>query len=204
LPSRVHKIRKPNGEYRTLKIPAIRDRVVQGALKLILEPIFDADFQPGSFGFRPKRAAHLAVDRVSERLVKGKTRVIDVDLKAFFDTIRNDKLLAKVAQRINDPRVIHLLKLILKSSGKRGVIQGGVISPLLSDIYLNKLDMVLEKAKLTTTEGKYTRVKYSRFADDLVILVSYHRNSDWLLYAVKYRLAQELDKLGVFINTDKT
>jgi len=204
LASKVHKIRKPNGEYRTLKIPAIRDRVVQGALKLLLEPIFDADFQPGSFGYRPKRTAHQAVDRVSEGLVKGKTRVIDVDLKAYFDTIRHDKLLAKVAQRINDPRVMHLLKLILKSSGKRGVIQGGVISPLLSNIYLNELDMMLEKAKLTTTEGKYTRVEYARFADDLVILVSYHRNSDWLLDAVKYRLLQELDKLGVSLNTDKT
>lgn len=204
LPSRVHKIRKPNGEYRTLKIPAIRDRVVQGALKLILEPIFDADFQSGSFGYRPKRTAHQAVDRVSEGLVKGKTRVIDVDLKAYFDTIRHDKLLQKVARRINDPRIMHLLKLILKSSGKRGVVQGGVISPLLSNIYLNELDMMLEKAKQTTREGEYYRLEYARFADDLIILVSYHRRSDWLLEAVKYRLMQELDKLGVSLNTDKT
>ena len=204
LPSKVHKIPKENGEYRTLKIPAIRDRVVQGALKLILEPIFDADFQPGSFGYRPKRTAHQAIDRVSEGLVKGKTRVIDVDLKSYFDTIRHDKLLEKVAQRINDPKVMHLLKLILKSSGKRGVIQGGVISPLLSNIYLNELDKMLEKAKLVTTEGKYTRLEYARFADDLIILVSYHRNADWLLEAVKYRLMQELDKLGVSLNTDKT
>lgn len=204
LPSRPHKISKPNGEYRTLKIPAIRDRVVQGALKLILEPIFDADFQPGSFGYRPKRTAHQAIDRVSEGLVKGKTRVIDVDLKAYFDTIRHDKLLGKVAQRVNDPRIMSLLKLILKSSGKRGVIQGGVISPLLSNIYLNELDMMLEKAKQTTREGKYYRLEYARFADDLVILVSYHRSADWLLEAVKYRLMQELDKLGVSLNTEKT
>lgn len=204
LPSKVHKILKSNGEYRTLKIPAIRDRVVQGALKLLLEPIFDADFQPGSFGYRPKRTAHQAIDRVSEGLVKGKTRVIDVDLKAYFDTIRHDKLLEKVARRINDPRVMHLLKLILKSSGKRGVVQGGVISPLLSNIYLNELDMMLEKAKQTTRDGKYYRLEYARFADDIVILVSYHRRADWLLKAVKYRLMQELDKLGVSLNTDKT
>lgn len=162
LPSKVHKILKSNGEYRTLKIPAIRDRVVQGALKLILEPIFDADFQPGSFGYRPKRTAHQAIDRVSEGLVKGKTRVIDVDLKAYFDTIRHDKLLEKVARRINDPRVMHLLKLILKSSGKRGVVQGGVISPLLSNIYLNELDMMLEKQnrqlEMENTTGWNTHV----------------------------------------------
>jgi len=99
---------------------------------------------------------------------------------------------------------MHLLKLVLKSTGKRGVIQGGVLSPLLSNIYLNELDKMLEKAKMTTTEGKYIRLEYARFADDLVILVTYHRNSDWLLRAVKYRLMQELDKLGVSLNRDKT
>ena len=104
--------------------------MVQGALKLILEPIFEADFQPGSFGYRPKRTAHQAVMRVAEAIVEGKTRVIDLDLKAYFDNVRHDLLLAKVARRISDPDVLHLLKMILKANGKCGVPQGGVISPV--------------------------------------------------------------------------
>jgi len=108
--------------------------VVQGALKLIVEPIFEADFHDGSFGYRPKRTAQQAVDRVAEAIVRNKTRVIDVDLAAYFDSVRHDRLLAKVARRIQDREILHLLKLILKASGKRGVPQGGVISPLLSNI----------------------------------------------------------------------
>src|ERR1700748_864075 len=91
-------------------IPAICDRVVQGALKLLLEPIFEADFQPGSFGYRPGRTAHEAVQRVAEASVKHKTRVIDVDLRAYFDNVRHDLLLAKVARRVSDAEVLHLLK----------------------------------------------------------------------------------------------
>src|SRR2546428_10910654 len=116
---------------RILSIPTIRDRVVQGALKLILEPIFEADFQPGSYGYRPKRSAHDAVVRVAESMVKYKTRVIDVDLKAYFDNIRHHLLLAKVAQRGNDPDVLHGLKLMLKASGTKGVAQGGAVSTVL-------------------------------------------------------------------------
>ena len=112
---------------RVLSIPTIRDRVVQGAFKLILEPIFEADFQPGSYGYRPKRSAHDAVLRVAEAIVKYKTRVIDVDLQAYFDNIRHHSLVAKVAQRVNDPDVLHVLKLMLKASGKKGVAQGGVM-----------------------------------------------------------------------------
>ena len=119
---------------RVLSIPTIRDRVVQGALKLILEPIFEADFQPGSYGYRPKRSAHDAVQRVAEAIVQYKTRVIDVDLQAYFDNIRHHILLAKVAQRVNDPEVLHVLKLMLEVSGKKGVAQGGVLSPLLSNL----------------------------------------------------------------------
>ncbi|MDH3691582.1 MAG: reverse transcriptase/maturase family protein [Gammaproteobacteria bacterium] len=88
-------------QVRQLSIPCIRDRVVQGALKLIVEPIFEADFQPGSFGYRPKRSAHQAVIRVADAIVVGKTQVIDVDLKAYFDGVRHDLLLAKVAARVN-------------------------------------------------------------------------------------------------------
>src|SRR5437879_3292730 len=119
-------IPKAGGKVRVLGIPAIRDRVVQGALKLIVEPIFEADFHDGSFAYRPKRTAQQAVDRVAEAIVRNKTRVIDVDLAAYFDSVRHDRLLAKVARRIQDREILHLLKLILKASGKRGVPQGGV------------------------------------------------------------------------------
>jgi RNA-directed DNA polymerase len=114
---------------RILSIPTIRERVVQGALQLILEPIFEADFQPGSYGYRPKRSAQDAVVRVAEAIVKDKTRVIDVDLQAYVDKIRHHLLLAQVAQRINAPEGLHGLKLRLKVSGKKGVAQGGVLSP---------------------------------------------------------------------------
>ena len=119
-----------SNKVRTLSIPCIRDRVVQGALKLIVEPIFEADFQPGSFGYRPKRSAHQALVRVADAIAQGKTRVIDIDLKAYFDGVRHDLLLAKVAQRIRDDEVLHLLKIMLKANGKQGVPQGGVITPL--------------------------------------------------------------------------
>ena len=109
---------------RVLSIPAIRDRVVQGALKLILEPIFEADFEPGSFGYRPKRTAHAAVNRVAEAIVRYKTRVIDLDLRAYFDNVRHHRLLQKVAARVNDDDVMHLLKMMLTATGKKGVPQG--------------------------------------------------------------------------------
>src|SRR4051794_21999880 len=170
LPARRQEIPKDGGKVRVLSIPAIRDRVVQGALKLILEPIFEADFQPGSFGYRPKRTAHEAVDRVARAIVQEKTRIIDIDLRSYFDNVRHDRLLAKVARRVVDADVLHLLKLMLKANGQRGVPQGGVISPLLSNLYLNEVDRMLERAKETTRYGKYTYIEYARFADDLVIL----------------------------------
>ena len=170
LPARRQEIPK-DGEVRVLSIPAIRDRVVQGALKLILEPIFEADFQPGSFGYRPKKTAHDAVQRVAEAIVRRKTRVLDFDLRSYFDNIRHDRLLEKVAKRIDDGDILHLLKVILKASGKTGVPQGGVISPLLSNLYLNEVDLMLERAKAVTRQGKYTYIEYARFADDLVILI---------------------------------
>src|ERR1019366_4847861 len=131
--ARKKEIPKDGGKkVRILSIPSIRDRVVQGALKLILEPVLEADFQPGSYGYRPKRTAHEAVHRVATAIVQRKTRVIDLDLRAYFDTVRHHLLLEKVARRINDGEVMRLLKLMLTASGKQGVPQGGVISPLLS------------------------------------------------------------------------
>jgi RNA-directed DNA polymerase len=126
MPNRKQEIPRDGGKkVRVLSIPAIRDRVVQGALRLILEPIFEADFQPGSYGYRPGRTAHEAVDLVEKAIVYGKTRVIDVDLRAYFDNVRHHILLEKLAQRIDDADVLHLLKLILKATGSKGVPQGG-------------------------------------------------------------------------------
>jgi RNA-directed DNA polymerase len=189
---------------RVLAIPTIRARVVQGALKLILEPIFEADFQPGSYGYRPKRSAHEAVQRVAEAIVQHKTRVLDLDLHAYFDNIRHHQVLEKVARRVNDAQVLHLLKLILKASGKKGVAQGGVLSPLLSNLYLTEVDKMLERAKEVTHYGPYTYVEYCRFADDLVVLVDAHARHDWLIEAVNKRLREELAKLHVEINAEKS
>jgi len=201
---RRQEIPKDGGKVRVLSIPCIRDRVVQGALKLIVEPVFEADFQSGSYGYRPKRTAHEAINRVAAAIVQRKTRVIDIDLRSYFDGVRHHVLLAKVARRIDDDDVMHLLKLILKASGKRGVPQGGVISPVLSNLYLDEVDRMLERAIENTRRGKYTFVEYVRFADDLVILIDAHPQHDWLMKAVEKRLREELAKLDVQINEEKS
>jgi RNA-directed DNA polymerase len=197
-------IPKGGGKDRVLGIPAIRDRVVQGALKLILEPIFEADFCDGSYGYRPRRTAQAAVARVEKSIVHGKTRVIDLDLAAYFDTVRHDLLLGKVARRVRDGEILHLLKLMLRTSGKRGEPQGGVLSPLLANIYLTEVDAMLERAKRMTQEGAYRRVEYARYADDLVILVDWHRRHDWLLTAIHRRLREEFAKLDLRVNEAKS
>ena len=205
-PMRVRKkeIPKDGGKVRVLSIPAIRDRVVQGALKLILEPIFEADFQPGSYGYRPKRTAHEAVARVAQAIVEEKTSIIDLDLKAYFDNVQHYLVLQKVAKRVQDDAVMHLLRMILKATGKKGVPQGGVISPLLSNLYLNEVDRMLEKAVDVTRRGKSTNVQYARFADDLVVLIDAERRNDWLVKAVNKRLREEFAKLRVAVNEDKS
>ena len=191
-------------KVRILSIPSIRDRVVQGALKLILEPIFEADFQPGSFGYRPKRTAHDAVHTVARGIAQGKTYVIDLDLRAYFDSVRHATLLTQVATRIRDDSVMRLLRLVLKSTGKRGVPQGGPLSPLLSNLYLNGVDKMLERAKAVTRNGPYMAIEYARYADDLVVLLDAHPRHRWLLAAVSKRLREELAKLGVEVNEEKT
>ena len=202
--ARKKEIPKDGGKVRVLSIPSIRDRVVQGAVKLILEPIFEADFQPGAYGYRPKRTAQQAVNRVAQAIVESKTRIIDIDLRAYFDNVQHDLLLEKVARRVQDDEVMHLLKMMLKATGEKGVPQGGVVSPLLSNVYLTEVDRMLERAIATTRNGKYTYVQYARFADDLVILIDSHPRHDWLVTAVNRRLREEVGKLRVEINEEKS
>jgi RNA-directed DNA polymerase len=150
------------------------------------------------------RSAHGAIQRVSEAIIQGKTHVIDLDLRSYFDTVRHHIVLEKVARRVNDDDVMHLLKMILKASGKLGVPQGGVISPLLSNLYLTEVDKMLERAKEVTRTGRWTAVEYARFADDLVILVDSHPRHRWLRKAVEKRLREELAKLQVEVNDEKS
>jgi RNA-directed DNA polymerase len=121
-----------------------------------------------------------------------------------FDNVQHYLLLEKVGRRVHDDEVMHLLKMMLKVTGEKGVPQGGVISPLLSNLYLTEVDRMLEKAIATTRYGKYTYVQYARFADDLVILIDSHSRHGWLCRAVERRLREELAKLRVEINEDKS
>lgn len=204
LPCRQVEIPKEGGKVRTLKIPAIRDRVVQGALRLILEPIFEADFQPGSYGYRPNRTAHEALERVRGGLNKHLHQVIDLDLASYFDTVRHDLLLMKLAQRINDDDVMWLSKSILKAGGKRGLPQGSVIGPLWANVFLNEIDRMLERAQEATKQGPYEVVRYTRFADDLVVLCSTHPKAAHWAAVVEKRLREELGKLDLTVNEEKT
>lgn len=146
LPIRNRKVQIPksNGKTRTLGIATIKDRVVQGALKLIIEPIFEADFSDCSYGFRPNRNQHQAVHRVAKGIVRGFTKVIDVDLTAYFDNINHGMLMDKIALRLNDPKIMRLIKLMLKANGKVGVPQGGLCEALHNEPY----------AKLTIMQSK--------------------------------------------------
>lgn len=202
--NRRKEIPKAGGKLRALNIPCIRDRIVQSALKLIIEPIFESDFQDGSYGYRPKRKAHEAINRVAKAVIKGNTKAIDIDLKSYFDNVRHHILMEKIAKRVNDKEIMHLIKLILKVGGKRGIAQGSPISPLLSNIYLNEVDKMLEKTKEVTKTGKYKHIEYARWADDLVIMISEHQKWSWLEKSIYKRLQEELAKLKVDVNEEKT
>jgi len=141
---------------------------------------------------------------VDQAIVQGLTRIIDLDLRAYFDNVQHSLLLAKVARRVQDASVMGLLRMVLKSTGAKGVPQGGVISPMLSNLYLTKVDQMLEKAIATTRRGQYLNVQYARFADDLVVLIDSHPRHDWLIGAVEQRLREELAKLRVEINEEKS
>jgi len=205
-------IPKPDGSERPLGIPTIRDRVAQMAVKLVIEPIFEADFCETSYGFRPKRSAHDAADAVAESLLRRHGQVIDADLSKYFDTIPHAKLLAVVAERICDGGILWLIKQWLKAAiveeGKDGKLrttgggkgnrlgtpQGGVISPLLANLYLHLLDRIWERHDLAKQYG----ARIVRYADDLVILCtgSVHRPLDTLRYV--------LDRLDLRLNDKKT
>jgi len=198
-------IPKGGGKTRRLGIPTIKDRIVEGAVKLILEPIFEADFNESLFSYRPKRTAHQALDRVVHGLVRGLTQVIDIDLKSYFDNIRHHIVLLKLSKRVEDPQLLHLVKQILKAKGKRGVAQGGVLSPLLANLYLNELDEVMaEEMEKRRREGKWERVIYTRYADDMVVLIDGHPRWQPPIDEIRKRLEAELKKVEVEINEEKT
>jgi group II intron reverse transcriptase/maturase len=178
--------------------------VVQGALKLILEAVFEADFCPNSYGFRPKRSPHGALAEVRRSVMRRMSMVIDVDLSRYFDTIRHSILLDKIAQRIQDPQVLHLVKQIIKVGGTVGVPQGGPFSPLAANIYLNEVDWYFDAIRCKTAQGGYEAVNYHRFADDIVITLSgHHTKRGWAERALQ-RLQEQFALIGVELNEEKT
>src|SRR6266700_4592439 len=204
-------IPKPGGGERPLGIPTIRDRVVQTAAKLLIEPIFEADFEPNAYGYRPKRSAQDAIQEVHEALCEGYTDVVDADLSTYFDTIPHSELLQCVARRIVDKHMLYLLKMWLKvpdeetdetgkkrlTGGKgndRGTPQGGVVSPLLANLYMNRMLKGWSKTK----RGEQYRAKLVNYADDFVILSRGHAAEalDWTRKVVT--------RLGLTLNEAKT
>lgn len=205
-------IPKADGSLRPLGIPTIRDRVAQMAVKLIIEPIFEADFCENSYGFRPKRSAHDALDDIANTLWAGYTQVIDADLSKYFDSIPHDKLMAVVAERIVDGGMLALIKQWLKApvigedeagvkrtvgggkANRKGTPQGGVISPLLANCYLHILDRIWQRRHL---KGKL-QAHLVRYADDFVILC--RKDVEEPLKVAKY----VLERLGLTLNEAKT
>jgi RNA-directed DNA polymerase len=204
-------IRKANGKLRPLGIPTVRDRVVQMATLLILEPIFEADFEDCSYGFRPGRSAHQALEEIRGHIKAGYQAVYDADLKGYFDSIPHDKLLACVRMRVVDRSVLKLIRMWLQSpvvepeeSGKpgrrsrprKGTPQGGVISPLLSNVYLHWFDKLFYR---TDGPAGWAGAKLVRYADDFVVLARYQgtRLTGWIESNLE-------GWLGLEINREKT
>jgi len=199
-------IPKLNGGERPLGIPNIRDRVVQTAVTLVLEPLFEADFEPDSYGFRPRRAAHDALDAIREAVEAGMYWVIDADVTAYFDTIPHDRLMKTVAQRVVDRAMLALVKRFLEAPviddreggrphrTRQGTPQGGVISPLLANVYLHLLD---RNFRLRVQRGDL-QGRLIRYADDFVLL-SPHRPDRTLAW-----LQQLMGRLGLTLHPEKT
>ena len=199
-------IEKANGKLRPLGIPTIKDRVVQAAVKLIVEPIFEADFHDCSYGFRPNRNAKMAVERIAAEIKGGKTEVYDADLSSYFDTIPHDKLFLALRKRITDGSVLALIRQWLKSTivepngvkknpKGRGTPQGGVISPLLSNIYLHWF----ETCAMLTAKATGQVMSIVRYADDFVILAR-KLKEDFV-----QKIERELEgRFGLTVNREKT
>lgn len=203
-PNKRVEIPKENGKKRQLGIPSIKDRIVQGAVKQILEPIFEVDFCDCSYGYRLNKAAQEAVSSVGREISFGKHLVLDVDLSGYFDNVRHHILFEKIARRVNDDDVMHLIKLICKANGKKGVPQGGVISPLFSNLYLQEVDEMFTRAKSVVKRYYGTELSFYRFADDMICLVKKQGKYIKLMQDVKRRLGEELDRLQVVMNKEKT
>ena len=199
-------IEKENGKLRPLGIPTVKDRVVQNAVLLIVEPIFEADFHDCSYGFRPNRSAQQAVDRVAAEVKAGKRQVYDADLASYFDTIPHDKLFLAIAKRITDSSVVGLIRQwlkativepngVLRNPRGKGTPQGGVISPLLSNIYLHWFETCAMLAAKATSQV----MSIVRYADDFVILAG-----KWADGFVQ-RIEGELEsRFGLVVNREKT